>query len=91
MPEAAVSGSTVNRLMSRSDAVDRVHARRRVAVVGCGHVGVVTAACLAEIGHRVVGVDINKALGLPADRPLLIQQARGQRLAQIHRHGQAMR
>ncbi len=30
---------------------------QRVAVLGLGYVGCVTAACLAEIGHRVVGVD----------------------------------
>jgi UDPglucose 6-dehydrogenase len=29
----------------------------RLAVVGCGHVGLTTAACLAHIGHEVLGVD----------------------------------
>ncbi|GAA4433724.1 nucleotide sugar dehydrogenase [Georgenia halophila] len=33
----------------------------RVAIVGLGHVGTVAAACLAESGHTVVGVDINTA------------------------------
>jgi UDPglucose 6-dehydrogenase len=28
-----------------------------VAVIGCGYVGLVTATCLASIGHRVRGVD----------------------------------
>ena len=32
----------------------------RIAVVGCGYVGLVTGACLAEIGHEVVGVDSDK-------------------------------
>ena len=30
---------------------------QRVAVLGLGYVGCVTAGCLAEIGHRVAGVD----------------------------------
>ena len=35
---------------------------RRVAIVGCGHVGLVTAACLAQLGHAVSGIDINEGL-----------------------------
>jgi GDP-mannose 6-dehydrogenase len=32
----------------------------RVSVVGLGYVGCVTAACLAERGHDVIGVDVNE-------------------------------
>jgi UDPglucose 6-dehydrogenase len=32
----------------------------RLAVVGCGYVGLVTGACLAEAGHDVVCTDIDK-------------------------------
>ncbi|MFC7404885.1 nucleotide sugar dehydrogenase [Georgenia alba] len=31
----------------------------KVAIVGLGYVGTVTAACLADSGHTVVGVDVN--------------------------------
>ena len=32
----------------------------RLSVVGCGHLGAVHAACMAEIGHDVLGVDIDE-------------------------------
>ena len=32
-----------------------------IAVIGTGYVGLTTAVCLAELGHRVVGVDIDEA------------------------------
>ncbi|TQU27880.1 UDP-glucose 6-dehydrogenase, partial [Xanthomonas perforans] len=33
----------------------------RVAIFGTGYVGLVTGACLAEVGHQVVCVDIDQA------------------------------
>lgn len=32
----------------------------KISVVGCGYVGAVTGSCLAELGHEVVFVDIDK-------------------------------
>ena len=34
----------------------------RISVIGCGYVGLVTGACLAEIGHQVVCADRNESI-----------------------------
>src|SRR5947209_10315993 len=31
----------------------------RVAVIGCGYLGAVHAAAMAELGHEVVGIDVD--------------------------------
>jgi UDPglucose 6-dehydrogenase len=33
----------------------------RIAVIGCGYVGLVTGACLAEIGHEVFCTDNDRS------------------------------
>lgn len=33
---------------------------KKVTVLGVGYVGLVTAACLSDIGHQVIGVDIDR-------------------------------
>jgi UDPglucose 6-dehydrogenase len=33
----------------------------KLTVIGCGHLGATQAACLAEIGHEVLGVDTDEA------------------------------
>jgi len=50
----------------------------KVCVIGTGYVGLVTAACLAEVGHHVIGMDDDagkvqtlKAGGLPIYEPYL--------------------
>src|SRR4051812_23155178 len=43
----------------------------RISVIGCGHLGAPHAAAMAELGHEVIGVELN-----PATRRIL-QSGRG--------------
>jgi len=33
----------------------------RITVIGCGYLGAVHAACMAELGHEVLGIDVDRA------------------------------
>lgn len=62
----------------------------RIAVIGCGYVGLVSAACFAEIGHEVISVDADLEKIAELERgdvpiheqylPQLLQRHRGKRL-----------
>lgn len=54
-----------------------------ISVVGLGYVGAVSTACLAELGHRVVGVDIdqNKVDQIAKGHSPILEAGLGERLA----------
>ena len=43
----------------------------RISVFGCGYLGAVHAACMATLGHEVVGIDVieEQVASLAAGRP----------------------
>ena len=74
----------------------------RVSILGCGHVGLVTGACLAEIGHEVMCTDNDAAKmntlergGLPIYEPglstVVDRNLRAQRLSFTADLGEAVR
>ena len=74
----------------------------RVSILGCGHVGLVTGACLAEVGHEVMCTDNDAAKlgvleqgGLPFYEPglagIVDRNLRVQRLSFTRNLGEAVR
>jgi len=61
----------------------------RVTVFGLWHLGCVTAACLAEAGHRVIGLDLDEKISgdLAQDRPPLHEPGLAELIASCRRAG----
>jgi UDPglucose 6-dehydrogenase len=61
----------------------------RISVIGCGYVGLVTGACLAEAGHEVVCTDINaeRIAMLNAGEVPIYEQHLGEILASARKSG----
>ena len=59
----------------------------RVSVFGLGYVGCVTATCLAKMGHKVVGVDVNadKVMMVTDAVPPVVEPGLGELLAEVMR------
>ncbi|MFB7513274.1 nucleotide sugar dehydrogenase [Streptomyces sp. NPDC056144] len=57
----------------------------RVSVFGLGYVGCVSAACLASLGHEVIGVDVNQVkVDLVNDgKPPLVEERIGELVAEV--------
>ncbi|MEV6105334.1 nucleotide sugar dehydrogenase [Streptomyces sp. NPDC051940] len=61
----------------------------RVAVLGLGYVGCVSAACLASRGHEVIGVDVSRAKVdlVNAGRAPVVEERIGELTAEVVRTG----
>jgi UDPglucose 6-dehydrogenase len=74
----------------------------RISILGCGYVGLVTGACLAEIGHEVMctdsdpgKIDVLEQGGLPIYEPglgcIVDRNSRARRLSFTRNQGEAVR
>ncbi len=60
-----------------------------ISVFGLGYVGAVSAACLADLGHRVWGVDIKpeKVDLINAGKSAVVEPGLGKKLAKVVKAG----
>jgi len=60
-----------------------------ISVFGLGYVGSVTAACFANVGHRVIGVDVSpaKVEAMGAGRSPIVEARMSELLAEAHKAG----
>lgn len=61
----------------------------RLSVIGCGYLGAVHAACMAALGHEVVGIDVDtdKVVALAAGRPPFFEPGLEDLLAEVQPTG----
>ena len=61
----------------------------KISIFGLGYVGCVGAACLAKLGHRVIGVDVNenKVRLINEGKPTIIEEGIAELCAEAHSKG----
>lgn len=61
----------------------------KISIFGMGYVGAVSSACFAELGHDVIGVDLNaqKLEAIAAGRSPVVEAGVAERIAKAHAEG----
>jgi GDP-mannose 6-dehydrogenase len=61
----------------------------RISIIGLGYVGCVSAGCLAEMGHEVIGVDVHpgKVQAIQEGRPTIIEKGIEALMSEVHQAG----
>lgn len=61
----------------------------RISIIGLGYVGCVSAGCLAELGHEVIGVDVHpgKVQAIREGRPTIIEKGIDALMTEVHQTG----
>lgn len=60
-----------------------------ISIFGLGYVGCVGAACLAKLGHKVIGVDVNenKVRLINEGKPTIIEEGIAELCMEAHQKG----
>ena len=60
-----------------------------ISIFGLGYVGCVGAACLAKLGHKVIGVDVNenKVRLMNEGKPTIIEEGIAELCEEAHKKG----
>ena len=67
----------------------KINTIMKISIFGLGYVGCVGAACLAKLGHNVIGVDVNenKVRLMNEGKPTIIEEGIAELCAEAHEKG----